>query len=934
MPREASNPLLSSNEDAERLAESNHASEPGSHHPEQPDVSPVRTNDDDSADIAQVNTTNRLNSRSEVPFMPDTSDSAVISRDLIEEGQAASFRDGDNVTASNGKQADNRLPLPVLSESHASNNSAESHAFAVTDLGLSDDGRSLTPEPQSSEAETEHIISEDEMGAQPNAIDEAEDESEEEFDTHQDEEPMEVPDDLDNLSDTDSLIDAPRSPSEFAAQEDYHDEALPDEEAVDLEEDMDARSASQSSERSSHIEEMNGADIIASLATVGSTSTVVDTRGVFTSPPRKRKRSSDVSPIVNTKRLAPRKIAAELDSDEEEADSRMDNTAGSVALDDEELKESLGDGLITGTAGDSEHAVAASSNLLETQLILEVAAGAAAAAAVEAEEEEDEEEAEEEVQDDTEREERNRHRQAAMEALRQIEIDFARLRARLYEERMTQIEREITLADSCQHPLLIEKAAQNRRRHAGRTSRAEVLRDRRKIEAELEFKAQKFMAHSQFAQDKQKLRGTLLSNTSAEWFQIHREKRVLDMAVPEYGYVLSERKSIQAKQRREFEAEVGILAGLKKFVGFPAAPPIPVASSKEIDSDLSQIGILRNSASFTRDSHRTTHHVNSSSHGHTSTAAHPNHSHSSSHTYVSHQASHSKTHHHRKPAQLARRNVNLLDHRVSANHNGSRTSSPQPPIHQQFQAHAYHPEALSRNPAAMPATFVSSNEQERKSVIHPVQQDIGKPRDIDRDRLPFPNSLAHHSAGSFTQSGPPQNPGMFGQKQAQNLPNILRQDMPDKQRNLPNPSHLTNGTHQPHHEIAGGHAKGFATQFWNTKLGEAARVPAPAVSSNSAFNATLAQPGGSAAYIPPKTYSPAAQSQGPAFKPNPVLHSMAPTTSSSKGYQPLHSFPSQASPSVKEPATHKTTPFPPNTQPAINGDDRAPAGPMPPKQEQ
>lgn len=275
------------------------------------------------------------------------------------------------------------------------------------------------------------------------------------------------------------------------------------------------------------------------------------------SPDRKRKRTPEL-PLHSPKRptIVPKQAQADLDSDEEQ-----DTVYTRKEVESEEEPEPEA----------------------ETEAVEEVEE----AAEIEEEPELDE------AQDETEREERNRHRMEAMAALRQIELDFAHLRAKLHEERMQQLDMEIALTEAGEHPLLIAKAKQNTARHSTRRQRALVQRDSRRVMVDLEHKAHLFMAHSQFSQERQKLRANLLSKTSAEWFQIHREKRILDMAVPEYGFVVPDRKSVQIKHRREFDAEVAILTGLKKYVGFPAAPPISTSTQKETDADFAEMGIYR-----------------------------------------------------------------------------------------------------------------------------------------------------------------------------------------------------------------------------------------------------------------------------------------------------------------------------------------------------
>lgn len=511
--------------------------------------------------------------------------------------------------------------------------------------GFSDDGRSLTPDPHSSEAETVHVLSEPEeeqtQARYKSTRYEEVDDDDAMDDDADEEESLEVPEDLDNLSDSDAHNDTrastPTSEVLEAGEEvfDKEDEEMP---ASDMETNSPVDQFRQPNARSI-IPEKGSADLPDIITDQVKNDSVPEYLST-SSPPRKRKRLGENSPL-NAKRLAPRRVQAELDSDEDDDVQSPQGTAllertNDIATEEPDPLNGIVPDLLAARYSPAQD---------------KPPDGPADVADEEDEEEVEEEEPEEEGQDDTEREERNRHRLAAMDSLRQIEIDFARLRVKLYEERMMQIEREIRLAELCEHPLLVEKAKQNADRHSGRLYRAQVIRESRKFEAEVQFKARKYMAHSQFAQDRQKLRAALLSKTSAEWFQIHREKRILDITVPEYGYVLPERKSQQNKHRRERDAEVAMLAGLKKFIGFPAAPAVSVATSKEAEADLAEMGMLRGIGLNSRAGQALAPQQNPISSPHTSMNAHLNHSHVG---HISHQQPHVKSsHHHREQYLLA-----------------------------------------------------------------------------------------------------------------------------------------------------------------------------------------------------------------------------------------------------------------------------------------
>lgn len=784
--------------------------------------------------------------------------------------------------------------------------------------GLSDDGRSLTPDPHSSEAETEHLASsDDEISGNNHQEGYGALVANKDYDNYEQSDVIddEIPADLDALSDTGSFAGTIQSRDDRRVNDDddVEDNQRNDDEDDDVLSDgsgsLDVLDANDNHENDDEDEkEINSQLDRAEALLLPDASTAeddfaIDASGMQNganspefniqdatnqpSPGRKRKRSLDVSPS-NTKRLAPRRVQAELDSDEEDGETGV--VSGSTEF-------ATPPNAITVTPVLEEDPGDQIEVLQESLSNKQIGNGTFQELEAEddVEDEVEDDEVEEEIQDDTEREERNKHRQAAMEALRQIEVEFAQLRSKLYEERMNQIDREITLAETGEHPLLIEKTLQNRSRHTGRLRRAEILRDRRAVESDLVVRARRFGAHSQFAQDKQKLRATLLSKTSAEWFQIHREKRVIDMAVPEYGYIVPERRSIQAKQRREHEAEISVLTGLKKFVGFPAAPVISVASLREIETDLAEMGIFRSIGINHRESQsqRVTNASNQhvATHSHVSMSSHLAHHSHPAHPHNNHQPSLPKSHHRKQHPVVLHSTPDHPDHHAPVHH--GHDPSPQIPGRQTFHTHTFHEEPNNRKVTNLPATFGSSHEPERKHS-QSVQFEKRNP-DLMRERPPFSSHTLPPPPGNFhNQSGPHSMAAQFGQKQAQNLPNILRQDISDlKTKQMPNMSQLNNGGRPNSQDFAGvnSNKSSFAAQFWSPKPSESSRPPAPAMSSNSAFNATLSQPGSSASYIPPpRTYSPAGQSQNGIFKP-PQMHSSQ--QGSNKPFHSANQYPAQ-----------------------------------------
>jgi len=112
------------------------------------------------------------------------------------------------------------------------------------------------------------------------------------------------------------------------------------------------------------------------------------------------------------------------------------------------------------------------------------------------------------------------------------------------------------------------------------------------------------MVKRQFLADRAAVREKLISDLTAQWFQIHREKRAMDMCVPgtlpmgtgrlivDFGWKIPERRSTQIKHRKSQYYEIMLLEETKKYFGMPAAPKISLISEEEKNRDLAMMRVI------------------------------------------------------------------------------------------------------------------------------------------------------------------------------------------------------------------------------------------------------------------------------------------------------------------------------------------------------
>lgn len=105
--------------------------------------------------------------------------------------------------------------------------------------------------------------------------------------------------------------------------------------------------------------------------------------------------------------------------------------------------------------------------------------------------------------------------------------------------------------------------------------------------------ANKAQALSQYMQTVRDVRDSHLEQLNKKFYQLQRERRSVDSDVPEYTFSFSAKRSQQITQQTAYNAEVSVLAGVSRYVGFPAAPDIIKARPKEIEDDLRSMGVSR-----------------------------------------------------------------------------------------------------------------------------------------------------------------------------------------------------------------------------------------------------------------------------------------------------------------------------------------------------
>jgi hypothetical protein len=159
---------------------------------------------------------------------------------------------------------------------------------------------------------------------------------------------------------------------------------------------------------------------------------------------------------------------------------------------------------------------------------------------------------------------------------------------RLCDEQIAQYEQELEMLKqpNCTHPEYLAMVQAVDERRAGKIAYEKQLLEYKQQTLERTIIAERHQIHSQYFQTVRDVREEILSDCNQRIYELQRGRRQLGVEEIEYSLRLPEKRSDQIRHQAAYNLEVSILAGVAKYVGFPAAPEIKAARPAEIDDDL------------------------------------------------------------------------------------------------------------------------------------------------------------------------------------------------------------------------------------------------------------------------------------------------------------------------------------------------------------
>ncbi|KAF9124560.1 hypothetical protein BGW39_008112 [Mortierella sp. 14UC] len=183
----------------------------------------------------------------------------------------------------------------------------------------------------------------------------------------------------------------------------------------------------------------------------------------------------------------------------------------------------------------------------------------------------------------------------ALEALSSIEVEFAHLRDRMYEERMLELETEVEMINDGKclmirplstHPELstLMKEIEDKRDQRLRVARA--WRTHMIEISDAEFEIKEYKAHCTFQSKKRELRTDLINGIGQKQQQLRLE---LTLAENRARHQPIE-KSVLIRARKHKRAMVSDLRAVNERYGFPVSNDLRMVANVELDEDFAAMG--------------------------------------------------------------------------------------------------------------------------------------------------------------------------------------------------------------------------------------------------------------------------------------------------------------------------------------------------------
>ncbi|KAI9272458.1 Sds3-like-domain-containing protein [Sporodiniella umbellata] len=180
----------------------------------------------------------------------------------------------------------------------------------------------------------------------------------------------------------------------------------------------------------------------------------------------------------------------------------------------------------------------------------------------------------------------------ALDALTHIELEFARLRDRMYQEKLSELNNEAMMIENGTHPELLSLMIEIQQKKEKRVNSAEAWRRYQYADSKRHYEGFEYQANIHFISQRNSLRRDVFHRIHQKKWDVENERKKANL--PEGPPSFTD-GAIFISYKKESKEETDELSQLKESVGFPMAPVPKGLHPRDIDEDLRLLGITSNS---------------------------------------------------------------------------------------------------------------------------------------------------------------------------------------------------------------------------------------------------------------------------------------------------------------------------------------------------
>lgn len=202
----------------------------------------------------------------------------------------------------------------------------------------------------------------------------------------------------------------------------------------------------------------------------------------------------------------------------------------------------------------------------------------------------DDEESEDQVSQPDDQEYQKTHQEALI-ALTHIEVEFARLRETMYQEKMAELREEMTLIADGTHPELMSLMEEIETKKRKRMDTAAAWCKYQQLNYRRQYEGFEYQANVHFIHKRNALRRDMINGLNDKRWKLDEERAKITELVPLIG-VLPDRP-VLIRHKKLQKAEATELRQLQNAIGFPLAPKVFGLAKKDMEEDLEALGLTQ-----------------------------------------------------------------------------------------------------------------------------------------------------------------------------------------------------------------------------------------------------------------------------------------------------------------------------------------------------